>query len=114
MANSIRQKTSTSQNITGATVNFDYFDVLNFNAVSCHVVTGGAGLTGTAKLQQSNDGSNWVDAPATQYPNASKSIVSNGSVLLEIPQCSSGFVRLVVTVSGGTAATSYIMFAKEY
>lgn len=114
MANSIRQKLDTAQNITGSTVNFDAFDVLNFHTVSCHVVTGGAGLTGTAKLQQSNDGSNWLDAPATQYPNASKSIVSNGSVLLEIPACSSGFVRLVVTVSVGTAATTYMMFAKEY
>jgi hypothetical protein len=114
MATNVTQKLTTAQNITGATVNFEYLDVLNYTTVSCHVKTAGAGLTGTAKLEQSNDGSVWVDFPATQYPNASKAIVSNGSVMLEVPHCSAVLVRLSVAVSVGTAATTYYMYAKEH
>lgn len=114
MATNTKQILATAQNITGATVTFEAFDVLNYKAVSCHVITGGAGLTGTAKLEQSNDGTNWLDFPVGSHPLASRSIVSNGSCMLEIPQCESVLVRLSVTVSAGTAATKYYMFAKEH
>lgn len=104
----IYQRNLTSQNITGTTVNFAAFDVTSATDVSAHVITGGAGLTGTAKLQWSNDGTNWVD-----IPSVTASIVSNGSVVLSASNVFTVFVRLVVTVSAGTAATTSIIVGKQ-
>ena len=112
---STTKKLTTAQDITSATVVFtDYkLDMTPFGRVSCQVNTAGAGLTGTAKLVQSNDGVTYFDFPATQYPNASKSVVSNGAVMLEAPLVTAGVVALSVTVSVGTAATTFSMLAKE-
>lgn len=111
------KKLTTAQNITGATVVFNTdhkMDMTNQGSVSCQVNTSGAGLTGTAKLQQSNDGVTWFDFPAAQYPNASKAIASNGAVMLEADKVTAAFVTLSVAVSVGTAATTFSMLGKEY
>lgn len=109
------KRLATAQNITGATVVFTdlKLDMTPFGRVSCQVNTGGAGLTGTAKLVQSNDGTTFFDFPATQYPNASKPVVSNGAVMLEVPLVTAGVVALSVQLTVGTAATTFVMLAKE-
>jgi len=111
----IRQilKTAEAVVITGATRVFPALDMTNHKSASCQVFTAGGGLTGTAKLVQSNDGVNWTDFPAAQYPNASKAVASNGSVQLEAQEVTAGFVGLSVQISAGNASTSYIMLGKE-
>lgn len=91
-----------------ATYNSDGFEVTNHRLVSCQINKSGAGK-GSAKLQWSNDGSNWADLNTTASPGATKSVIAADTAIHLYGEIPGGHVRAVfvedgtgtVTISGG-------------
>lgn len=82
-------------------------DVTNFKTVSLQLTKTGAGK-GAAKLQWSNDGTNWVDVNSTLNPGAAASVAA-GSVIISLcaeQVCGSHVSALFTEDNTGAAAVS--------
>ncbi len=91
-----------------STTNFDPIDITNHVGVGVSVKSP-AGITGTVKLQESNDGTNWVD-----ISGASGSLVANGAFFLHKSGLYSSLVRAQVAISGGSTGNyDIVLIAKE-
>jgi hypothetical protein len=83
-------------------------------SASFQAVFGDSGVSGTVKVQASNDiynarynfpEGNFVPTNWTDIPNASASITSGGSALITIAQMSYRWIRVVFTYTTGGSST---------
>jgi len=98
-----------NQTITGpSTVNGDSLDVMHFHLVSVafNIAAGGT-LTGTCKLQWSNDNVNWVD-----IPSATATLSTTNPLMINVSDVGTAFIRPVITSTAGTSTITAIAIAK--
>ena len=82
-------------------------DITNCNGVSFQL-NGITGTAGSAKLQQSLDGSNWED-----IASATSTLAANEANIINVSGLYTAFVRAVVTLSAGAGTYSYFFLGKE-
>ena len=85
----------------------DSLDITNCNGVSFQL-NGIVGTAGSAKLQYSNDNSNWED-----IPSATSTLAANEANIINVAGLYVGHVRALVTLSGGAGSYSYFFLGKE-
>lgn len=107
--NSIRLQCFSGQTVANSTLNSEKFDITNHSGASFHLVLSGAGIAGTAKIQASNDGTNWVDVTG-----ASSVIAGPNSYLFNISLMYHAFLRaVVISTNANTVTCNGIAIAKE-
>lgn len=101
---SIQQRLSASVAVSTSGTYTNDFQITNHKFVSCHIVKTGAG-TGTAKLQHSNDGTNWVDVNTTTFPNATGAVSAGAASTYLTCDTAAHWVRVTFTEAGTNSVT---------
>ena len=105
MAQQSDRRTLTAVTLANGETVTDNFDIINLSGASFHVVKTGAG-NGTAKLQYSNDGTNWVDVPTAQFPLAS-AVIGAGAVntVLQVAGIYTALIRVTYTSTNASVVS---------
>lgn len=85
--------------------NSDSFDMTNQNGASLQINKTGVG-TGTAKIQESNDGVNWTDVSGATFTFAAGAVSS----IKTVTGVYSSLLRAVITETGGLG--TMVVFGK--
>lgn len=89
------------KSIVGANASFnsDIFDIQDMAGYAIQAKwSNQVGLAGSIKLQASNDGSNWEDVASS-----SQTFAGNGQFLWNVTTAFYRYVRVVATITGGSA-----------
>ena len=82
-------------------------DVTNCNGASVQL-NGIAGTSGSMKLQQSNDNTNWED-----IPSATSTLAANEANIINVSGLYTGHIRALVTLSAGAGTYTAFALGKE-
>lgn len=107
---SIQKRLSSSQSVAQAATYTEALEIANFKFVSVQMNKTGAG-TGTAKLQHSNDGTNWVDVNTTVYPNATAAVGAGAQSVFLTCESAASNIRLSFTEANvGTVSITNVLW----
>lgn len=93
--------TNTANQVVGA------LDITNCNGASVQMNTA-AGASGSMKLQESNDNTNWAD-----IASATATISGAAANIINVSARYTGHVRLLVTLSAGAGSYDVYFLGKE-
>lgn len=82
----------------------DVLDITNHKGISLMLAKTGSG-TGTAKLQQSNDGTNWVDVNTTLWPQATSAVGAGAQTVFLQCESYASMIRVTFTEAGTNSVT---------
>lgn len=92
------------------TDNLNYeIDMSNLTAASFHIVTTASTTGGAAKIQISNDGTNWFDVPS-----ATATLTAASNTIITVTGIVAARARIFYDITSGTSNVSTNIYAKEH